>query len=358
MGWYAVAGRRRPVAPLMPLALAALLAGVAGCTHASYSDDPRGVRIGVAYDPAGPTDGQVNQSVRDGVYQYASMAHGTIGAIRELPAVADEPVEDRYDRLVILCESGYDPVFVVGDWYGGPGDSPLARAAKACPRTKFVAVNDSGVSGANVANLVFADEQGAFLMGVAAAIGSKTHQVGLVGDCPSPSVSALVSGYQAGADAGHSGTHVSVSYLSDDPDSCPDLMYSRIAARDAAAALYTRGVDVVYETVGPSGTGVADAAHNHNKLAIGMGGDLYRTAAPAVRDAILTSQVDRADIVIVQLLQRLAEGQFHAGVTRYGVGEGAIQYATSGTRVRGMVATLDRYRKGIADGTVTVPDSQ
>jgi basic membrane protein A len=356
-----MAGRRRPVAPLMPvalLALAALLASVAGCTHASYGDEPRGMRIGVAYGPAGPTDGMVNQSVHDGVYQYANLAHGSIGAIREFVAVPDEPVQDRYDRLVILCESGYDPVFVVGDWYAGPGDSPLARAAKACPRTKFAVVDDSGVSAANVANLVFADEQGAFLMGVAAALGSKTHQVGLVGDCPSPALSALVSGYQAGADAGHSGTHVSVSYLSDDPDACPNLTYSRIAARDAAAALYTNGVDVVYETVGPSGTGVFDAARNHSKLAIGMGGDLYQTAAPAVRDAILTSQVDRADIAVVDLLRRFATGKFRAGVTRYGVGNAAIQYATSGTRVRGMAATLDRYRKGIADGTVTVPGSQ
>jgi basic membrane protein A len=350
-----MAGRRRPLAPL---ALAALLTGVAGCTHASYSEEPRGMRIGVAYDPAGPTDGLVNQSVRDGVYQYASVARGSVAAIREFPAVPDEPVGDRYDRLVILCESGYDPVFVVGDWYAGAGDSPLARAAKACPRTKFAVVNDSGVSAANVANLVFADEQGAFLMGVAAALGSQAHQVGLVGDCPSPPVSALVSGYRAGADAGHSGTQVSVSYLSDDPDACPDLTYSRIAARDAAAALYSKGVDVVYETVGPSGPGVFDAAQNHNKLAIGMGGDMYRTAGPAVRDSILTSQVDRADIVVLKLLQGLAKGQFRAGTTRYGVRDGAIQYAISGTRLRGLEATLNRYRKGIADGNVTVPGSQ
>jgi basic membrane protein A len=362
-GRHRPATKRTPVAtrtPLAWLALAVLVAGVTGCTHASFSDEPSGMRIGVAYDPAGPTDGLVNQSVRDGVYRYATTAHGSVGAIREFPSVTDEPVEDRYDRLVILCESGYNPVIVVGDWYTAPDPrgTPLARAAKACPRTKFAVVNDSGVSASNVANLVFADEQGAFLMGVAAALGSTTHHVGLVGDCPSPSTSALVAGYQGGVDAGHSGTQVSVSYLSDDPDTCPNLTYSRPAAQDAAAALYTTGVDVVYETVGPSGTGVFDAARDHNELAIGMGGDLYQTAGPAVRDAILTSQVDRADIGVMNLLQQFAKGRFHAGVTRYGVGDGGIQYATSGTRVHRMVPILDRYRKGIADGTVTVPGSQ
>jgi basic membrane protein A len=171
-------------------------------------------------------------------------------------------------------------------------------------------------------------------------------------------MSTLVSAYRAGADAGRSGTDVSVGYLSDDPDTCPDLTYSKTAAHDAAVKLYDSGVDVVYQVVGPSGAGVFEAAQEHGKLAIGMGGDQYQTTDPAVRGAILTSQVDRADIAVLHLLQAQAKGEFHAGVNRYGVAQGAIQYATSGTRVRGLVATLDRYRKGIVDGTVTVPGSQ
>jgi basic membrane protein A len=356
-----MAGRRRPVATLALVTTLALVAvlGAAGCsTHASYRDEPGGMRIGVAYDPGGPTDGLVNQSVRDGVYRYAAGAHGSVGVIKELVAVADESVEDRYDRLVILCESGYDPVIVVGGWYAWDGDSPLTRAAKACPQTRFAVVNDSGVSAANVADLVFDDVQGAYLMGVAAALASKTHKVGMVGACPTDPVSTLATGYQAGADAGHSGTEVSVGYLSDDPGSCPDLTYSGTAAQRVAAALYGSGVDVVYQAVGPSGVGVFEAAQEQDKLAIGMGSDQYRSAGPALRGAILTSQVNRCDIVVANLLADYAKGEFHSGVSRYGVAQGAIQYATSGTRVRPLEPTLERYRKGIADGSVTVPGSQ
>ncbi len=351
-----MAGRRRPVTTF---ALAALLvATAAGCTHASYRDEPSGMRIAVAYDPGGPTDGLVNQAVRDGVYRFNAGARGSVGAIREAVATSDEPVEYRYDRLVILCQSGYNPVIVVGHWYAWDSQSPLARAAKACPKTRFAVVNDSGVSAPNVADLVFADEQGAYLMGVAAALASMSHKVGMVGDCPSDYDSALLSAYQAGAGAGRSGTDVSVGYLSDDPDSCPDLTYSRTAAHDAAAALYGTGVDVVYQAVGPSGLGVFDAAQEHDKLAIGMGSDQYKTAGPAVRGTILTSQVDRVDVAVYNVLQAYAKGEFRGGITRYGVAQGAIQYATSGTRVRDLEPTLDRYRKGIADGSVTVPGSQ
>jgi basic membrane protein A len=273
-------------------------------------------------------------------------------------AIPEELAGDRYDRLIILCESGYDPVIAIGDGYAGadPADGPLARAARTCPRTRFAIVGDSGVSAPNVANLVFADAQGAYLMGVAAARTSRTRQVGFLGDCHTPPLAAQEAGYRAGVEAAGPGTRVIVRYLSDDPNGCPDGTDQR-DARIAADGLYDGGADVVYQAVGPAGTGVFEAAMAHGAAAIGTGGDQYGTADPAVRDAIVTSQVDRVDIAVADLLHAVARGSFRSGVTRYDVGNGGIRYATSGGHIAALVPVLDGYRKKIGEGSIVVPGS-
>lgn len=350
---------RRPApAPAAALLAAALLAlPAAGCSPVSYSDTPSGMRVGVAYDQGGPTDGLVNQAVKAGLVNF-SASDGGVGAVHELVAVPNEPPDNRYDRLVILCQSGYDPVIAVGQGYVGPDPStgPLARAARDCPGTRFAAVSDSGVSAPNVANLVFADAEGGYLMGVAAALSSTSHQVGFLASCHIPSIAALESGYRAGVEAQHAGTRVDAKYLSEDPSTCPDVTDDRVA-RGAADDLFNGGADVVYQVVGSVSPGVFEAAKEHGGLAIGFGADQYPTADPAFRDAILTSQVDRVDIAVADLLRGAAHGTYHAGNTTYDVGNGGIRYATSGPHAAVLAPVLDGYQKKIANGTITVPGS-
>ena len=337
---------------------AALLAlPAAGCTPVSYSDAISGMRVGVAYDQGGPLDGLVNQAVQAGLHAY-SATDGGVGAVHELVAVPNELPDHRYDRLIILCQSGYDPVLAVGQGYVGPdpGNGPLARAARDCPGTRFAVVSDSGVSAPNVANLVFADAEGAYLMGVAAAQSSTSHHVGFLGNCHIPSISALESGYRAGVEAGSPGTRVEVRYLSEDPRACPDVTDDRVA-RGAAEDLYDTGADVVYQTLGSASPGVFEAAKENAALAIGFRADQYKTADPAFRDAILTSQVDRVDIAVADALRAAAHGTLRAGNTTYDVGNGGIRYGTSGSRVAALAPLLDGYQKKIANGTIVVPGS-
>ena len=342
---------------MLALAAALLALPAAACSPVSYSDMPGGMRVGIAYDLGGPTDGLVNQAVKAGLSNF-SASDGGVGAVHELVAVPNEPPENRYDRLLILCESGYDPVIAVGSGYVGsdPSTGPLARAARNCPSTRFAVVGESGVSAPNVANLVFADAEGAYLMGVAAALSSTSHQVGFLANCQIPSVAALESGYRAGVEAQHAGTRVDVKYLSEDPRACPDVTDDRVA-RGAADDLYNGGADVVYQTVGALSPAVFEAASEHGGLAIGFGADQYATAGPALRGVILTSQVDRVDIAVADLLRGVAHGTYHAGNTTYDVGNGGIRYATSGPHAAALAPVLDGYQKKIANGTITVPGS-
>ncbi len=379
MGGCAVARRRRPAStasgrliPAAALSVAALavtaLAG-AGCTSASYYRQPTGgMRIGVAYSQSGPEDGSVNQAARSAVMAYADASGTNVTAVHQFIAVPDEPADDRYDRLIILCRSGYDPVVAIGDLYAGsdPQNGPVARAARACPATHFAVVADPTVNAPNVASLVFADAQGAYLMGVVAARTSRTHQVGFLALCQTAPFTAVEAGYRAGVEAGSPGTRVSAKYLAPPPavpagsnqdSTCPDGPGER-DARLAADGLYGDGADVVYQAVGPAGsTGVFESAKAHGGFAIGTGGDQYNTTDTGLRDVVLTSQVDRVDLALSDLLHGLAKGAFRTGATRYDVGNGGIQYTTTGGRIDALIPVIDGYRKRIADGSIVVPGS-
>jgi basic membrane protein A and related proteins len=361
MGGHAVAGPRRILAATLPAAVLAVAAlAAAGCTRASYYTEPvGGMRIGVAYGQAGPQDGSVNQAARAAVLNFANGSGTDVSAVHQFVAVPDEPADDRYDRLIILCQSGYNPVIAIGDAYAGtdPQNGPVARAARACPATRFAVVGDPTVDAPNVANLVFADAQGAYLMGVVAARTSRTHQVGFLALCHTAPFTAVEAGYRAGVEAGSPGTQVFSKYLSEQDSTCPDGIGER-DARLAADGLYGGGADVVYQTVGPTGsTGVFESAKAHGGFAIGTGGDQFSTADPGLRDVILTSQVDRVDAAVSDFLHGLAKGAFHTGVTRYDVGNDGIRYTTTGGHIDALVPVVEGYRKRIADGSIAVPGS-
>ena len=51
----------------------------------------------------------------------------------------------------------------------------------------------------NVANLVFAEEEGSFLIGAAAALKTKTDHIGFIGGVEVPLIQKFEAGYIAGA---------------------------------------------------------------------------------------------------------------------------------------------------------------
>src|SRR3712207_2126720 len=105
---------------------------------------------------------------------------------------------NRADLLVQLAEAGYNPVIAVGFNY----DEVIGDVAPDFPETTFAQVDGSNADGAkgdNVTGLLFAEEQGSFLAGVAAASKTEAHHIGFVGGVQSPLIEKFQAGYAAGA---------------------------------------------------------------------------------------------------------------------------------------------------------------
>jgi basic membrane protein A len=341
---------RRPIAVVTAVVLAVV---AAGAFTACGSDS--GLKVGLAYGVGGPGDDGFNDQALAGLTMAQRELHGSVREVRALSARANESEDDQFDRLTLLCKAGYDPVVAVGYTYAGvdPTDGPLARAAKTCPKTRFAIVDSDAVSAPNVANLVFADEQGAYLMGVAAAAKSKTGTIGIVGACPNSLIARFEAGYQAGALAQRADILVEHGYVSEDPQRCD---FTDVAtAEKAANQLYGEGADVVFQVAGGAGIGVFQAANAHGAMAIGVDSDQYETVSPTLRHVIITSEIKRVDLAVFAFIRSVANGAFTSGVRRYDLADGGVGFATSGGQIAEITGRLEVYRKEIISGRIIVP---
>jgi basic membrane protein A len=303
-------------------------------------------RIAIVYDLGGRGSAGFNELAWEGTKRAADV----FGAeLKEVTAGPDDTDADREERLRELADDGYYPIFAVGSTYA----AAVANVAPDYPGMWFGIVDDGTVDAPNVIGIQFNEEQGSFLVGAAAALTSKTGNVGFVGAVKNPLVQKFEAGFTAGARAANPDVTVQVAYLSRPPD---DAGFSDPAkARKAALRMYDAGADVIFAAAGDSGNGVIQAAHDRGLWAIGVDSDQYLTSDPSVRDAILTSMLKRADVGTYIIAMEVANSVPKDGNNVFGLDRDGVGYATSGGFVEPIRAQLDAFAARIASGEIRVP---
>jgi basic membrane protein A len=327
--------------------------GSTGTDNGSAPPAKKNVKVGLAFDIGGRGDKSFNDSAAAGLDRVKSDLNLEV---KDLAAVAGETENDKYSRLKLLCTSGYNPVIAVGFVYDGADakNGPLARAAKDCPNTKF-AIVDGGTTADNVADLTFAEEQGSYLVGVAAALKSKKGTVGFIGGCQVDLIKKFEAGFIAGAKATKPDIKVLSNYLSTPAEACKGFN-DPAGGKTAASGMYDQGADIVYAAAGGSGSGVFEAAKGKNALAIGVDSDQYNTVTDAsLKPVIMTSMLKRVDNAVFNFVKDYAAGNFKAGATVFDLKADGVGYATSGGQVDDIKDKLDAAKADIVSGKVTVP---
>ena len=304
------------------------------------------LKVGLAYDIGGRGDKSFNDSAARGL----DKAKSELGLeIKELSATQGESDADKESRLKLLAQGGYNPVIAVGFLYG----NALKKVAAQFPKTQF-AVIDSVVEGANnVTGLTFAENEGSFLVGAAAALKTKTGNVGYIGGCLIPLLQKFEAGFAAGAKAVKPDIKVQVKYLSN-PPTCKGFN-DTAAGTEAANGIYDGGADIIFAAAGGSGTGVFQAAKAKSKLAIGVDSDQYQSASPDLQPVIMTSMLKRVDVAVYDFLKSAQQGSPLTGVQVFDLKKDGVGYATSGGKVDDIKSKLDDYKQQIISGKIKVP---
>ncbi len=314
-----------------------------------------GPKVGLAYDVGGRGD----QSFNDSAYKGMEQAIDQVGATcTEAKAAPKENDTIRAERLRTLAEGGFNPVIAVGFIY-----SPAAaKVAAEYPDTKFAVVdgyssflNEKPLD--NLSDLVFSEEQGSYLVGMAAALKTESDHVGFVGGTPGALIQKFEAGYTAGVKSVDPSIQIDVQYLTQDPDDGEGGFENPTGGKDAATAMYDDGADVVYHAAGKSGLGVFDAvaAAGEGKWAIGVDSDQYLTVDEAQKPHILTSMLKRIDTSIFDYVKAFSEDSVQAGEIRYDLKSDGVGYSTSGGFVDDIKDQLDAAAEKIKSGEIVVP---
>ncbi len=339
---------------LAPLAALGLLAAACGgdddsasteAPAASEAPAEGGCELvgGIAFDTGGRGDGTFNDSAAVG----GERATSELGIeVKELEATVDE---DRKANLELLAGDGAGVIVGVGFMF----TDPMGEIAAANPEVTFGIV-DSVVEAPNVRSLVFAEEQGSFLVGAAAALKSESGVIGFIGGQEIDLIKKFEAGYTAGAKYINPDITVNVKYLGPAGD---NSAWGNVAgAKEIAAGWYAEGADIVYTAAGGSGAGTIEAAIEAGKWAIGVDSDQYLTAGSADAQAhILTSMVKRVDVAVFETMKAACEGDTEGGIKVFDLSNDGVGYATSGGYVDDIASQLDEIKAKIVAGEIEVP---
>ena len=337
----------KSVAVIAAAALTLTACSSSGASTPSASSSAPKIKIGMAYDVGGRGDQSFNDSAAAGL-DKAAKEFGV--DTKEAAATNGEAESAREERLNQLIDAGYDNIVAVGFAYA----TAVKAVAAQNPNVKFAIVDDSSITADNVMNLTFAANQGSFLVGAAAALKTKTNHVGFIGGVQTDLIKSFEVGYEAGVKAVNPSIKIDVKYLTQPPD------FSGFSSVDkgkaAAEGMYQGGADIVYHAAGGSGGGVFTAAKDAGKWAIGVDSDQAKTAAPDVRDVILTSMLKRVDTGGYFFIKSVKDGTFKGGTQVFDLKTDGVGYATTGGHIDDITSKLDAYKQQIIDGKITVPN--
>ncbi|HET7927948.1 MAG TPA: BMP family ABC transporter substrate-binding protein, partial [Actinomycetota bacterium] len=297
------------------------------------------------------------------------LTQGIDRAISEFDLDAEKVLAapDLMDReLRRLSEEGVDLILAE------PNFVDVNEVAAGFPDTRYVAVDFTGrpsPSLPNVSYVSFAQNEGSFLVGAAAALRSRTRRIGFIGAVDITMIHEFQAGYEAGARAVDPSVELQSTYLAPYWDF--STFGSPTYAFHVATRMYRWGADVIYHAASASGRGVFQAAaeiQDRHVWAIGVDVDQYQeTAAMAPRDAppelhiaawpshVLTSMVKRVDVAVYEVLRDYSRGIFTSGLRRFGLDDGGVDIAYSGGFIDDIRPQIEDLRAQIIAGVVVVP---
>jgi basic membrane protein A len=299
------------------------------------------IKPAVVFDMGGKFDKSFNEGDYDGMERFTKET-------KIAYAVFVITNETRYEQAHRrFAERGQDPIIGVGF---SQADA-VEKVAAEFPKTEFTVI-DGVVKLPNVQSVLFKEQEGSFLVGMLAAMASKSDKVGFVGGMDIPLIRRFECGYEQGAKY----ANPQVEVIQNMTGTTPAAWNDPGRGGELAKAQFDGGVDVVYAAAGNTGLGVYQAATDAHKLAIGVDSN-QNYLHPGT---MLTSMVKRVDLAAYNSLAAAKDGTWQGGITVLGLKEGGIDWAYDQYNEKlvspEMKAKVDQAKADIIAGKIAVAD--
>lgn len=335
----------------LTLAMALLLVVVMlfGCQNdGALNSDDKGrdvAKVGIVSSSSGFGDGAFNDLALKGLdkaksdlnISYDKVQIKTVGDI-EL-SLRDMATTGDYDLIIGLT---YESI------------EAMKTIASEFPEQKFALV-DASMDASNVACYLTKDEEGSYLVGVAAALMKKnfdeygladTDKVGFIGGKDLPNIRVFHSGYAAGVKSVDKNTDVVTDFVG----SFKDVT----SAKEIAISMHRQGADTIYHAAGMSGNGLFQASKENNAKAFGVNIN-QNSVEPTV---VAGSMIKNVDVEVFTAIQSVVDDKFQAGVIKLGLAENGVGLVTEGSQIElgeEILSEIDKCKEDIISGKIKVP---
>ncbi len=293
----------------------------------------------IIFDLGGKFDKSFNEAAFNGAERWKAETGGTY---KELE-MQDEA--QREQALRRLAEAGSNPVVMTGFAFG----DVLAKVAPDFPDTKF-AIIDMVVDQPNVKSVVFNEHEGSYLVGMMAALASKSGTVGFIGGMDIPLIRKFGCGYAQGVKA----VNPDATVVQNMTGTTPTAWNDTVKAAELAKAQKPQGADVIYAAAGGTGIGVLQTAADEGILSIGVDSN-QNYMHPG---KVLTSMLKRVDNAVYEAFKEgeaLTPGFNVMGLANDGVGY-AMDENNAALVTPEMQAAVDAAAAQIKSGELVVHD--
>jgi basic membrane protein A len=299
------------------------------------------IKPAIVYANGGKFDKSFNEGVSNGAKKFTDE---TKIAVVDFEPANETQFEQAQRRF---AQRGQDPIIAVGFSQA----EALKKVAKEFPNIHFTII-DMMVDLPNVQSVLFKEQEGSFLVGVLAALASKSGKIGFVGGMDIP----LIRRFQCGFEQGVKYANPSAEVIANMTGTTPAAWNDPGRGAELAKGQFDRGVDVVYAAAGNTGTGVLQAAKDRGKYAIGVDSN-QNYLHPGT---MLTSMMKRVDLAAYQSFKAAQAGTWKGGVQVLGLKEGGVDWALDQYNEKlvtpEMKAKVEAAKADIIAGKIVVHD--
>ncbi len=339
----------------LTIVLLVLILGVSIFAQGTKDTAPADGRptIRLLTDATGIDDKSFNAAAWRGIVEFYGDTVENPKNRGKLYDVVTAQTQDMYiPNLRQASDEGYDLIMVTGFTWA----DALGEVAPQYPKQKYTIVDVDWVGQPNVMEFIYSEEQGSYLVGLAAALQAKEDGIanprfGFIGGVPGGTITKFEMGYVQGIRSVFPNAPIYDYYANDWGK--PEL------AKAQAKNWYDMGVYCIFSAAGGTGNGtIAQAkeyrAQGKNVWAIGVDSDQYADGIySGTKSAVLTSMLKRVENSSLMVLGAVADGTFKGGVVQMGMADEGVGYSAANPELSPRVkAAVDAAKADVISGKV------
>jgi basic membrane protein A len=257
-------------------------------------------------------------------------------------------------NLRMVTDEGYDLIIVNGFTW----DESLTVVSNDNPSQKYLIVDVDWVEAGNVMQAAYAEHEGSYLVGVAAALkaledGITSPRFGFIGGMPSSTITKFEVGYVQGI--------LSIIPNAEIVDYYVNSWNEPALAKTQSMNWYDSGVYAIFSAAGNSGNGTIAQAKEYrtagkNVWAIGVDSDQYEDGLYNKKDsAVLTSMLKRVENSVIYALNAVKNNTFVPSVIVFDLKEEGVGYSAANSALsKNIIDRLELIKAQVSNGNIKV----